>query len=581
MSLNQIRSYAFPNGTITATMTIKNPDHLSIDSIIIEEIYTANEVYINGKLISSAGVVSDDKNKAQVKKVSYFLPFSDTSDTLDIMLKISNHTQISGQYNRYIFIGEFDSLSTFYQQRLALKIALATFYVVMCLFLVSLYLKNKKYTYLLTLAIASFFNFYTILTHFEPIVLFQLTGFLYVINTVLYTFPTLIAQFFSALTILLFYNDARVIKNFRKIRIYHSIGFFIIIVTLVIFDEVAKNIYLFALLYVLLLMVYALWICSKHSQEKKPSSLLLFVGLSSYLISYALVVYINIQDIPGQILGYYNIHLMLFQLFFFLAIGITSISNYAQIFSDTQIEELRLNLLVKEKTKALEQSYHEKTQLITDISHDLRSPITIVKGYLDLMKSGTIKEKDYSKYIDIVYEKIHYTSELMESLFMLISFENKAILPTEIENLNDIIMAVIQSFQPKEFDLNLTENLYMTCHGKQLYRLFYNLVDNAIEHGGKTCNISIASTHIKKDIVVTVCDNGAGIDEKALPYIFDRFSKEDTSKNNKGNHFGLGLAICKTIVENHNGTITCNSKKNYGTTFIIVFKGAFYENIDR
>ncbi|WP_206459148.1 sensor histidine kinase [Anaerovorax sp. IOR16] len=580
MSLNQIRTYSFPEGVVTATMTIKNPDHLPLNSIMIEEIYTANEVYINGNLISSAGVVSDKKDKAKVEKTSYFLPFNDNSDELHLVLKISNHTQISGQYNRYIFIGEYTKLNNFYIQKLLIKIVLATFYFVMSLFLITLYLKNKKYTYLATLAIASFSNFYTVLTHFEPIVLFQLTGWFYVINTVLYTLPTLIGQFFSALTILLFYKEDKINKHLKKILLYHGFVTFTVITTLVIWDEHATNIYLLALLYVLLFMCYALWICSKHGEEKSPSGLLLFTGLSCYLVSYCLLVYINLYNEEGQILVYYNSHLMLFQLFYFLSIATTSISNYAQIFSDTQISETHLTHLVKQKTKELEQSYEEKTQMITDISHDLRSPITIVKGYLELMKNGSIKEQDYKKYLDIVYDKILYTSKLLESLFLLIRFENKTNLPKETENLYDILSAVIQSYPNKNIKLDLMRNLYMPCYEKQLYRLFHNLIDNAIEHGGENCNISLKSEYIENDLVITISDDGAGIEEKLIPNIFNRFSREDTARSSENSHFGLGLAICKTIVENHNGIITCTSKKSYGTTFKIVFKGGYYENTD-
>lgn len=587
MSLEDLRVYSYPNGTATATLHI-NLNNTSINGIIIEEIYSANKIFINNKLLCKTGKIGTNKKNTLKEKNSHLIYLNQIDKSFDLTIQIANFEQISGQFKRNIYIGNYNYLHTYYKNNLIIKYIQIIFYFTTSLFLLTMYLKNKKYTYLLTLALAGFFNSYIILTHFEPIVFFKPTGFYYYINSIVNTLPTLLVQFFSALTVILFFKQGIIYKNIKTFIFTNGIIFSIVITLLVIFDETATPIYLLTLFYVIGILIYSFILSIKIYIYNKKSSFFIFLGLSFYLFTYFTLVNTTLSSNNHQTIEYYTIYLLLGQILFYGLISYIAISDYSHSFSLSQLEEKKLENIIKTKTKELENSYNklliqdkQRKQILTDISHDLRSPITVVKGYIELLKNDQINKKDYKKYFDIIYLKINYVSDLISELFLLINLETTKNFHMEDEYLYIIINTVVNSFHNPNISIDINKNILLHCNDKQIYRLFNNLIENALTHGGNNCSIKIIS-YINKNnnLIIQVIDNGKGILKNDIPYIFDRFTRTDKSRNLNKKHFGLGLSICKAIVENHNGTITCDSIKNKKTTFTITFRGDIYENFN-
>ncbi len=570
MTLNEIRKHRFKEGVVTASMTINNPDGINFTGLLLDEIYTAYECYLNGDKITGAGIVSLDESLAEAEKISKFIPVNYHDDQVELKLVIANHTEISGQYNKDIYIGNYDALSVYNNKRFAIKLVLVGAFVIMSMLLFSLYVHSRKYPYLLTLSLSCLSNLYNIVAHFEPVTFFNLTGSAYVANTVLYTMPTLFTHFFTAVSTMLFFENDFVKKHLRKILVYHTVFFFSVIGLLVVFDETVNILYVMCILYVIVLMVAANIYCLRMYIKDKNYSFFLYITLLVLLVTTILNTKINLTENIGNSFDRSTLVLILVQSIFYIYFAYTSLLSYGEKFYMTQVSETKTSQLLLEKDKELKRAYEERIEMLSYFSHDLRSPVTVIKGYLELLKDGKINRSNQDKYIKILYNKSDYLTKLIDGLFDLVYLDVRNEENFDTDNLYDIIALVYESFDSYDLVLDVDTEMYINCNSKQIYRLFYNLIDNAVSHGGDT--IRVFSERHNGYVTITVRDNGIGIDGDILPYIFEKFKSRDDSRNTTDDHFGLGLANCNMIARNHNTTIKCETEKGKFTSFIISFK---------
>lgn len=570
MTLNEIRKYNFKKGLVTATMIINNPDRIKFTGIMLDEIYTAYECYLNGEKITGAGLVSMDEDLAQVEKASRFVPVQIDDKVIELKLIISNHTEISGQYNRDIYIGNYDKLSSYYYKKFAIKLVLVGAFVMMSILLFSLYIHSRKYPYLLTLTLSCLSNLYNIVAHFDPVIFFNLTGRLYVINTVLYTIPTLFTHFFTAVSAMLFFENDFVTKHLKKIVLIHTGLFLSVIGLLVLFDEAVNILYVTCILYVIVLMALASIYCIKMYFSNRDYGLYLYVTLTVLVATTIVNTKINLTEDIGNSFDRHTLNLILIQSVFYVYFAFISLLFYGEKFQKSQNKEAATSQLLIEKDLELEKSYEERMEMLAYFSHDLRSPITVIKGYLELLKDGKINLANQEQYINIIYNKSEYLTKLIDGVFDLVYLDVKNEENFDTDNLYDIISLVCESFDRYNIRLDLEEEIIINCNAKQIYRLFYNLIDNAVSHGGDQIRVFSQRNH--DHVTITVKDNGQGIDEEILPHIFEKFKSGDGSRATTDDHFGLGLANCNMIARNHNTGIKCETEKGHYTAFIITFK---------
>ena len=226
-----------------------------------------------------------------------------------------------------------------------------------------------------------------------------------------------------------------------------------------------------------------------------------------------------------------------------------------------------ISSLLKDVTIQERKAQQTKADLITNVSHDLRTPLTSIKGYLGLINGDNYRDEVQLRYyVDIAYEKSKELEVLINDLFELTKVQNNSITLDKIdidlvELLNQIIFQFGYQFESekiKERSFFSEDKLIISADPNKLVRAFQNLINNGIKYGtGEFLDIY---AYKKNDYaVVDVISHGNPIPAVELPYIFDKFYRVDKSRNKNDGGSGLGLAITKSIVSLHGGIITAQS----------------------
>ena len=225
----------------------------------------------------------------------------------------------------------------------------------------------------------------------------------------------------------------------------------------------------------------------------------------------------------------------------------------------------------------------ENKELISNISHDLKTPITAVKGYVEGIMDGVADTPEkMDRYIRTIYNKANDMDALIDELTFYSKIDTNRI-PYTFSRLN-----VVRFFGDcaEELELELTakdieltyintvaENVEIIGDAEQLRRVINNIVGNSVKYlGTEPGKIRLTVKDMGADIMVSLEDNGRGIAPKDLPYIFDRFYRTDSSRNSSKGGSGIGLSIVKKIIEDHSGRIWAASTEGKGTTMTFVVR---------
>ena len=228
----------------------------------------------------------------------------------------------------------------------------------------------------------------------------------------------------------------------------------------------------------------------------------------------------------------------------------------------------------------LNQNGEYQRNFIANISHDFRSPLTSIKGYVEAIADGTIPVEMQGKYLEIVSMEVDRLEKLTSSLLTLNNLEVKSrIMNIRSFDINKIIKNTAASFEGSctarkiLIELILTgEHLYVTADMEQIQQVLYNLLDNAIKFSSDESTITIETTEKGGTVFVSVKDHGTGIPKESLPKIWERFYKQDSSRGKDRKGTGLGLSIVKEIINAHNQHINVNSTEGVGTEFIFTLE---------
>ena len=250
-----------------------------------------------------------------------------------------------------------------------------------------------------------------------------------------------------------------------------------------------------------------------------------------------------------------------------------------------------LNKMVKEIRRLMDkerEAERTKNELITNVAHDLRTPLTSIIGYLEILssKSSPLPPEMQKKYIDIAYSKSKRLEKLIEDLFGFtkLNYGKISMQVAEVDIiklLGQLLEESYPNFSNKGLSYELQSNVsakIISADGNLLARLFDNLINNAIKYGAEGKRV-LVKVHASKEMVqVSVTNYGYVIPQEELPLIFDKFYRVEQSRSTHTGGTGLGLAIVKNIVDMHGGDITVKSDLN-GTVFTVTLKVDF--NIER
>ncbi len=230
------------------------------------------------------------------------------------------------------------------------------------------------------------------------------------------------------------------------------------------------------------------------------------------------------------------------------------------------------NLMDKER-----EAERTKNELITNVAHDLRTPLTSIIGYLELLSGDVeIPTEMQKKYIDIAYAKSKRLEKLIEDLFGFTKMNyGKVTMHVSKVDIVKLLSQLLEEFYPSFKDKDLSYELQsnvpgkiITADGNLLARLFDNLINNAIKYGAEGKRV-LVNVHAEDEVVtVSVTNYGYVIPAEELPLLFNKFYRVEQSRSSNTGGTGLGLAIAKNIVDMHGGTIQVTSDMN-GTVFTV------------
>ncbi|GGE83678.1 sensor histidine kinase [Priestia taiwanensis] len=237
-------------------------------------------------------------------------------------------------------------------------------------------------------------------------------------------------------------------------------------------------------------------------------------------------------------------------------------------------EEMRIKL--KESIQMQLQYEENRKELLSNISHDLKTPITSILGYVEGIRDGVANtEEKREKYLTTISTKAKDMDVLIDELFLFSKLDLKKV-PFNFETipLHNYMSDYVgeTSLDLVEIDVHITllsqeNSLYVKADRDKLRRVLSNLISNCVKYMDKKYKqITIELIEKQDEVMIQVSDNGSGIEEAALPYIFDRFYRAELSRNSQTGGSGLGLAIAKQIVLEHGGDIWATSEFGKGTT---------------
>lgn len=245
-----------------------------------------------------------------------------------------------------------------------------------------------------------------------------------------------------------------------------------------------------------------------------------------------------------------------------------------QVESDDEIGYLAacLNYMANEIARAED----DQKKFVANVSHDFRSPLTSIRGYLEAMLDGTIPPEMYEKYLTIVLNETERLTKLTNSLLTLNNLNTKGILLDKTDfDINRVIRNTAASFEgvclkkKLAIEVVLTEEvMYVNADAEKIKQVLYNLLDNAIKFSHHDSVIKIETTEKKNKIFVSVKDTGIGIPKDDLKLIWDRFYKSDLSRGKDKKGTGLGLSIVKEIINAHGENINVVSTEGVGSEFV-------------
>jgi len=244
-------------------------------------------------------------------------------------------------------------------------------------------------------------------------------------------------------------------------------------------------------------------------------------------------------------------------------------------------EDMRKRL--KESTEEKMAAEKENRALISNIAHDLKTPITAVKGYSEGILDGVADTPEkQERYIRTIYNKANEMDRLLNELTLYSKIDTNRI-PYNFKKINvsdyfnDCIEEIGLDLETRGIGLTYfnyaDENIVIIADPEQLMRVVNNIVTNAIKYMDKQKGqINVRIKDVGDFIQVEIEDNGKGISARDLPYIFDRFYRTDSSRNSSTGGSGIGLSIVKKIIEDHGGKIWATSKEKTGTTMYFVIR---------
>ena len=218
-----------------------------------------------------------------------------------------------------------------------------------------------------------------------------------------------------------------------------------------------------------------------------------------------------------------------------------------------------------------------RKDFVANVSHELRTPVTSIKGFTETLLDGAMHEPVIlQEFLGIIQKESDRLHLLIDDLLELSGMEREGFSLTYAtvnvkDMIGDAMKIVSRSMERKKMNIvaEIPEGLIIDADADRLMQVMVNLLSNAINYSKEETTVTVAVTHAVNEVVITICDQGIGIEQSELPRLFERFYRVDRARSRDSGGTGLGLAIVKHLVEIHGGRVEVDSTIGVGTTFCI------------
>jgi signal transduction histidine kinase len=251
-------------------------------------------------------------------------------------------------------------------------------------------------------------------------------------------------------------------------------------------------------------------------------------------------------------------------------------------YRDDEISELKdafnsMSIKLKEEIELKNKIDENRKQLVLDMAHDLKNPITSALGYSELLLSKNISAEEVTRYSKIIFNNCKRANMLAVSLFEFSRLQSDGFNLNLIEeDICEFVRELIADYLPKIedkgllYDFSIPERALLLKFDKSnLYRAISNILDNCIKYNKSGTQIGLNLNQINNTITIIIKDNGCGISKEIIPTILDPFIRVDKARNSETGGTGLGLSIADMIIKKHGGTLEVQSDINKGCKFIL------------
>ena len=227
-----------------------------------------------------------------------------------------------------------------------------------------------------------------------------------------------------------------------------------------------------------------------------------------------------------------------------------------------------------------------KTDFISNVSHEMKTPIAVIKNYAELLKTDNLPEEKRKEYSETIEHAAMKLSGLITNILKLNKLENQTIVPEKgnfdvSRQLCDCILQFEEMWEEKniEVDVDLEDSAYVYGDENLMEIVWNNLLSNALKFTESGGRVAVSQESNDETIIIRISDSGCGMSKECVKHIFDKFYQGDTSHSKEGN--GLGLALVKRVLELMDGKIEIESEPGKGSSFTVIMPGAIREESRR
>ena len=586
-------------GYATYRLNIRLPDGDEPFALHIPNILTAYKLWANGRELASAGRVAIEASQSRAEQTPRIVILQRGARTVELVLQVSNYEHRKGGIRQNLTVGTSQTLIAAQMKKTAITMIVLGSLLIIGFYHIGLYALRRQEGFTLYFGLLCLFVAARISVTGEAILLQWLPLGWEIGMKIDYISFALSGVAGYAYIYRLFPGEAS--KAFMRAALISggALALLALSTPSIVYTKLLGGYQL----YIFVVCVYSLYVMALACWRKRESAAFAMTGILAFAVTV-------VHDMLMYNEWLQSTELVPFGLYFFILMQALIISGrfsgalrrVGQVTGELRelnahleeriaqrTEELRRSNETLERTnRELERMERSRRHLITNISHDLRTPLTLVRGYLEAMKDGVVKDpKQQDKYIGMMLNKLGALNGLIQDLFELSKLEAGQI-PFQF---GDVKLADWAARLCEHYEIDAgTRGIKLDCSFRsggapwnpehaviridtaRMDQVMANLIYNALDHMESGGRIHIVFDYRPRDnrLEIAVHDTGPGIDPEDMPFLFDRFYKKDKSRNSaKCSGSGLGLAIAKEIVETHGGTIEADSVPGEGSVFRI------------